>query len=157
VARVRVRRAGGADLEALTRLWLELTEHHADFEPLYALRPDALPEVRRLLEAQLGSPDSALFLAESGDSAAGFASVYVAHAPPIHPEQVRGEIGDLYVAPGFRRSGLGSALVERSVDWLRERNVLRVEVRVVTGNREGQAFWRAQGYRDFIDVLHRRL
>ena len=154
---VRVRRAGGADLRDLVRLWIALTEYHAEFEPLYALRPGAEPEVRRLLEAQLAEPDTALFLGESADRAAGFAAVQIAHAPPIHPERMRAEISDLYVAPSHRRSGLGRALVGSAIAWLRERDVPRLEVRVVAGNRGGQAFWRALGYSAFVDVLHRRL
>jgi hypothetical protein len=35
--------------------------------------------------------------------------------------------------------------------------VRRLEVRVVAGNAEGQGFWRALGYQDFVDVLQRRL
>jgi hypothetical protein len=34
---------------------------------------------------------------------------------------------------------------------------LRVEVRVAARNAEGQAFWRALGFGDFVDVLDRRL
>jgi hypothetical protein len=33
----------------------------------------------------------------------------------------------------------------------------RVEVRVAARNSEGQAFWRALGFHDLMDVLQRRL
>ena len=42
-------------------------------------------------------------------------------------------------------------------DWLRERGVPRVEVRVAVRNAAGQAFWRALGYDDLVDVLQRSL
>jgi hypothetical protein len=35
--------------------------------------------------------------------------------------------------------------------------VPRVEVRVAVRNAEGQAFWRALGYDDLVDVLQRPL
>ena len=40
---------------------------------------------------------------------------------------------------------------------LRRNGMKRVEVRVASRNPEGQAFWRALGFGDLMDVLHRRL
>jgi GNAT superfamily N-acetyltransferase len=56
-----------------------------------------------------------------------------------------------------RRCGLGCALVAEALAWARERGAARVEVRVGARNPEAQAFWRAQGFGDFVDVLDRRL
>ena len=49
------------------------------------------------------------------------------------------------------------ALVDAALDWLRERGAARVEIQVAAGNREGQAFWRAMGFGDLMDVLHKRI
>ena len=49
------------------------------------------------------------------------------------------------------------AIVANAVDWVKERGVARIEIRVATGNREGQAFWRELGFDDLLDVLQRRL
>ena len=58
---------------------------------------------------------------------------------------------------GARRRGIGSALARAALAWVRERGVARVEVRVAARNPEGQGFWRAQGFSDWMDVLERRL
>lgn len=155
-----LRRAGPEDLPGVTALWIALTEDHARREPLYALAPGAEIEVRRLIEAQLRDPDTALFVAEraeGGGRLAGLCIVRVDRAPPIHAETRRAEITDLYVDDVQRRRGVGSALVERAYAWARERGVPRVEVRVAAHNDAGRAFWRAQGFGDFMDVLQRRL
>lgn len=152
-----VRRATRTDLSAVTALWIALTEFHAAEEPLFALRAGARDEASRLLEAQLRDPDTALFVSEEDGRLIGLCIVRVDQAPPIHSETRRAEITDLFVAGGRRRRGLGSALVREAHDWARGRGVLRVEVRVASRNPEGQAFWRSQGFGDFMDVLHRRL
>ena len=41
-------------------LWIALTEHHADSDPLFAMRADADVEIRRLLTARLGDPEAAI-------------------------------------------------------------------------------------------------
>ena len=152
-----IRRADHRDLERLVALWIDLTEHHADLDPLYALRDGAEGEVRRLLETQLRDPDTAVFVRETSGQLVGFCSVRIDRAPPIHREVARAEITDVAVRRERRRRGIGRALVEAALAWVRERGVPRVEVRVVAGNAEGQRFWRALGFGPFVDVLHRRL
>lgn len=152
-----IRRADQRDLERLVALWIDLTEHHADIDPLYALRAGAEDEVRRLLEAQLRDPETAVFARETSGRLDGFCSVRIARAPPIYREDARAEIVDLSVREERRRCGIGRALAGAALAWARERGVSRVEVRVVAGNAAGQHFWRALGFGPFVDVLQRRL
>ncbi len=140
----------------MSALWIELTLHHAALDSHFALRRGAEREVRRLLEAQLRVPDTAIFVVGESKVEA-FAIVRVCSAPPIHPETCRAEITDLYVAPGHRRRGCGRALVAATTRWASEHGALRVEVHVSPRNPEAQAFWRAEGYGAHMDVLHRRL
>jgi len=145
------------DLDRVSALWTELTEHHASNEPLFALRPDAEAEIRRLLAATLADPDAEIFVYERDDVLLGFCTVRVDRAPPIQVEVQRAEITDLMVRARERRRGIGRALVERALRWVRERGVERCEVRVASRNPEGQHFWRAVGFGDLMDVLQRRL
>jgi len=154
---MKLRRASTQDVATLSRLWLALTEHHAQADALYAVRPGAQAEVERLLRAELHHSDTAIWLAEEAAAALGFCSARIDAAPPIHDEVERAQITDLWVTPGCRRQGLGGQLVEAALHWIESRGIARVEVRVATRNPEGQAFWRARGFGDFMDVLHRRL
>lgn len=152
-----VRVASRRDLDRIAELWIALTEHHAGFEPLFVLRAGAGEEIRRLLDAQLRDPDTAIFVAEQDGALRGFCTVRVDRAPPIHSEQERAEITDIAVVAASRRRGVGRRLVGAAQGWLRARGIQRVEVRVAVRNREGQGFWRALGFADLMDVLHRQL
>jgi GNAT superfamily N-acetyltransferase len=152
-----VRRAEGGDLDRVVGLWLALTEHHARLDPLFGLRAGAAAEARRVVEAQLRDPDVACFVHGQLGSPDGLCIVRIDRAPAIHAERQRAEITDLFVEPGRRRCGVGAALLEAALGWARSRGSDRVEVRVAATNRSGQAFWRAAGFGDFMDVLHRRL
>ncbi len=153
-----VRRAGLRDLDALARLWAELTEHHRDIDPIFAIRPGADLEIRHLVEVMLRDPDGAVFVGESSPGTLlGFCAVRIDRAPPILVEIERAEITDLLVRVGERRSGLGRRLFESATAWVKEQGLDRCEVRVAAGNSEGQAFWRAMGFGDLMNVLQRGL
>ena len=174
---VRVARMQEIDLVAA--LWALITEHHAGLDPLFSMRrgPVAEGELRELLRALARDPDAQIFVYDacdavrSGDSASasesegarvqgtleGLCIVRIDRAPPILVETERAEITDLGVRPAHRRRGIARRLVAAAMGWARDRGVGRVEIQVASGNREGQAFWRAMGYTDLMDVLHKRL
>lgn len=136
---------------------MALTEHHARLDPLFALRPGAETRIRALLAGQLDAADVAVFVFDDAGDLPGFCSVRVDRAPPILVEVERAEITDLGVREDARRRGIARVLVDAALGWLGERGVARVEVRVASQNPEGQGFWRALGFADHVDVLHRRL
>lgn len=156
-----VRRARGGDVDQVARFWIALTLEHARSDASFALRNGAESEVRLLVGAILSDPASQVWLAESkpGDASVGLGCCIarVDEAPPIHVEDRRGEITDLYVVPAERRAGIARALVGQADRWLRGRGVARVEVRVAAKNATGRAFWQASGFAPFVDVLHRRM
>ncbi|MBW2270073.1 MAG: GNAT family N-acetyltransferase [Deltaproteobacteria bacterium] len=138
-------------------LWRELMRHHAPLDPQYDLVPGAAAAWRVHLAGLLGGASGAVFVSGEEGAPGAFCSVELRPAPPLLSEPGRAEITDLFVSPALRRNGCGRALVEAALVWIRERGIARVEVRVVAANRDGQAFWRALGWGDFVDVLQRRL
>lgn len=132
-------------------------EHHAARDPVFALRPDAVAEIRRWVGAILRDPNAAVFVWDSDTGPAGFCAVRIDRAPQILVETNRAEITDLLVRDGDRRRGVGQALVERALRWVVEQGVERCEVRVAARNAEGQGFWRSLDFGAWMDVLERRL
>jgi ribosomal protein S18 acetylase RimI-like enzyme len=57
----------------------------------------------------------------------------------------RGYIHHLAVHPGYRRRGIGRALVERSLDSLRRAGIDKCHIFVFHDNDAGLAFWEAMG------------
>jgi GNAT superfamily N-acetyltransferase len=155
--RAGIRRASARDLDQLSALWRAINAHHSHLDPLFTERSEAGDEVRELLRAQLADADMAIFVSERAGELTGFCGVRIDRAPPILVEVERAQITDLFVVEHLRRQGLARALVAAAEEWVRARRVTRIEVRVVRGNHEGQAFWRSLGFSDLMDVLHRRL
>jgi ribosomal protein S18 acetylase RimI-like enzyme len=116
-------------------------------------------EIGRLARAMLAERDVAVFLgfATPPGPALGLCVARIERAPWLLDEPCRGQISELYVREEARRKGLGTALAQAALAHGRTLGVRRIEVRVSTRNREGQSFWRALGFGDFMDVLDLRL
>jgi len=155
----QVRAARLREIDRVAALWALITEHHADLDPLFRMRrgPVAEGELRELLRALHRDPDAEILVYDRNGTPEGLCIVRIDRAPPILEETERAEITDLGVRPALRRQGVGRLLVEQAQAWVRDRGVARIEIQVATGNLEGQAFWRAIGYADLMDVLHKRL
>lgn len=145
------------DLDRVAALWTVITRHHESLDPVFRMRADADGELSELLRAIARDPDAAIFVYDDDGDLPGMCIVRVDHSPPIMVEVERAEITDLGVREDARRRGIGSALLEEALRWVRESGTSRVEVQVAVGNRAGQAFWRARGFGDLMDVLHKRL
>jgi ribosomal protein S18 acetylase RimI-like enzyme len=165
----RAREATPLDLESVGELWSAITSHHADIDPFFTQRSGgaAEREVRELIRSLHRDRDAAIYVVDDPEASAedvaeggaivGICIVRVDCAPPILEETERGEITDLFVRPEARRAGVARELADAALGWLRAAGVGRVEVQVAVGNAEGQAFWRAHGFGDLMDVLQKRL
>ncbi len=152
-----VRRAGHRDLDRVAALWTAITAFHEPLDPTFRMRKDAGGELADLLRGIGRDSDAAILVYEEGSHIEGLCIVRIDRSPPIMLESERGEITDLGVREGARRRGIGARLVAEALAWVRDSGVQRVEVQVATANPTAQAFWRSQGFGDFMDVLDKRL
>jgi len=152
-----VRPAVTRDLDRVAALWSAITEHHRSLDALFTQRSDGDDTLRELIGELHRDRDAAIFVFDVDGDLPGMCIVRIDHAPPILEETERAEITDVGVREDARRRGIARRLVEAALAWVRAAGVERVEVQVAVGNPEGQAFWRAMGFGDLLDVLHRRL
>lgn len=152
-----VRTAGAKDLDRVAALWTAITHHHEPFDPVFRMRRDAGSELREMLGAMARDPDCEIYVYDEAGDLPGMLIVRIDRSPPIMEEVERAEITDLGVREDARRKGIGTALLQAALAWVRASGVSRIEVQVAHANPEGQAFWRARGFGDFMDVLDKRL
>ncbi len=124
-AGVRIRRFVPADLEAVLEL------ERATFGPS-AYRPEAFLELAR-------PPSGLLLVGERGGRIAGYAAAFKTGAGA--------ELVSLAVARRHRRSGIGAALIRRTLRELARRGVRKVELMVRADNRAAIRFYQRVGFR----------
>ncbi|MCS5636554.1 MAG: GNAT family N-acetyltransferase [Myxococcota bacterium] len=153
----KIREAGDRDLDRVAALWTAITVFHEPLDPVFRMRRDAEGEIKGLLRAMGRDPDAAILVYEAEGNLLGLCIVRIDHSPPIMEETRRAEITDLGVREDARRQGIGTRLLDHALEWVRASGVGRVEAQVASANPTAQAFWRAHGFTNFMDVLDKRL
>lgn len=156
---VVIRPATTADLPALGRLGALLLRTHYDFDRERFIGPGDNVEqgYAWFLGTQLRQENAAIFVAERGGEVLGY--VY-AGIEPHSWKELRDEAGfihDIVVDERGRRTGLASKLIERAVEWLRQRGMPRVMLWTAERNDGAQRLFAALGFRRTMIEMTREL
>jgi GNAT superfamily N-acetyltransferase len=106
------------------------------------------------LRAALSDPGQLVLAGTIGDAVVGYA---VVHVDRLRNGETLGVVDDIFVLPAAREVGVGEVLIERALDWCRERGSIGVDALVLPGNRETKNFFEAFGFTARAIVVHRPL
>ncbi len=126
----------------------------SDYDSIWALWMDSknmgfndLDDSREGIERFLERNPSTSFVAEENDRLLGV--ILAGH------DGRRGYIYHMCVREGFRRRGIGAALVNASLEALKGEGINKVALLVFHRNKDGNAFWERQGFTLREDVGYR--
>ncbi|HPQ69257.1 MAG TPA: GNAT family N-acetyltransferase [bacterium] len=144
--KITIRLADRYDLNSVVKMWVELMELTAEFNPRYRLRSGAEEAQRALFADMLARDDSFLMVADVDGKLIAFANGYLTQPYKTFAQAPIGVIENLYVRESFRRRGLGREVSTRAAAWLTHFGATEVHVNVVPKNIDSLKFWRALGY-----------
>jgi GNAT superfamily N-acetyltransferase len=154
-----IRLATPADLPALGRLGALLMRTHYAFDPQRFMDPGTDPSdgYAWFLGKQLKDDDVVVFVAEQDGDVIGY--VY-AGLEPISWRELRdacGFVHDVVVDERGRRSGVATALIEKAVEWVRQRGAPRVMLWTAEQNDGAQRLFAKLGFRRTMIEMTREL
>jgi GNAT superfamily N-acetyltransferase len=148
-SRPLVRRAAPADVRVLGELGIALMRTHYAFDDRRFLEPNQADAAgyASFLASQLDDHDAIVLVADNLGEICGY--VYAA-VEPLSWKDLRGECGyvhDLLVADSARRTGVGQALLNAAIEWLRERGMPRVVLGTAAQNATARRLFEHRGFR----------
>ena len=151
-----VRPGTEADMPEMFRLWREMMDFHAGLE--HRFRPLPLPEGEQAWEKHLrqdvwGDEGWCVFVAEADGRLVGQIMGTLRDQVPVFEPEQYGYVTDVVVDPAARRHGVGRVLFEALKAWFRERGASHLQLAVAHNNPSSQAFWRAMGCTDYMDIF----
>jgi GNAT superfamily N-acetyltransferase len=156
---VRVRAYEPArDLEALRALNVEHQDFSRSLEPSWPEGKTVVDDYVAYLGREVAARDGAVFMAEVGETIAGFICVVSATRgdSPDDPA-VYAWVHDIFVRPEHRRRGVATALMTAAESFVRSRGARELRLGVIDRNADARALYQALGFRDYFRVLTRPL
>jgi len=139
---VLIRTATSADVADLASLVKQYWEFEAidgfDRSRIEALLGDLLSEPER----------GAIWIAQDG-MICGYLTVVYAFS--LEHGGLMAEIDEIYVSPEARSAGVGSLLVTRAENDLKNRGLTRLQLQLGTGNDRGRRFYERHGFRRRVE------
>ena len=132
-----VRQAVFSDLPVLVPLF-------DAYRQFYGRTPD-LVAAESFLRDRFSHGESVLFLAFADNEPAGFTQLYPSFSSVSLARSFI--LNDLFVVPGQRRTGVGSALLRAAVDYARSLGAVRVTLNTDIQNATAQATYEAGGWK----------
>ena len=154
-----IRPAVKSDVPALGRLGASLMRQHFEFDPLRFLRPGDKPEegYAWFLGTQLNRDDATIFVADHQGVVIGYAYAAV---EPLSWEDLRDECGvihDLVVDATAQQRGVGTALMQSALAWMRHRGLARAVLSTSPRNERAQRLFDRLGFRRTMIEMTREL
>jgi ribosomal protein S18 acetylase RimI-like enzyme len=174
---IHIREATAGDVSALAPLFQQeamLAQQQAGY---YELDPEF--DWNAWTQAATANKNRIILLAEQSNQILGFTHVRIVEHKYIsqqHPKSLLARfqrkkpskpsfplkplsyavIEGCFVAPSFRRKGVGNKLVLQTLERLQSSGIRRVELGVLANNADAQPFWQQLGFETFRVLMHRR-
>lgn len=141
------------DIPVMADLWHEKMVLHQQADRRYRLAPDSKAQWSSAVRQWNADECYFIHVAESQGEIVGYIIAHVQPSSPgLIPEQI-GIISDLAVGTHSYQSGLGRHLLKPVLEWFSRQSITQVIIHVPHRQPVEQAFWRAMGATEWVDLM----
>jgi ribosomal protein S18 acetylase RimI-like enzyme len=144
---MRIREATDADIDRVAEMRLALITAHPGHLVYGPLRRKALESCRDLTARQFRSRRQVVFLAVHGPCIVGMLRCIDAPGHRLFLPRRHGYVTMVFVEPKARRRGVLRALLERAVEWCKQRGLDQMRLHNAADNAAAAAAWESLGFR----------
>ena len=149
---MEIRRAKKADLAAVAELIVRVKRLNNEFDPLFAVVPDARSRADKYLESTVGVPDKLLQVAVEGQKIVGVLRAELRERLFYEPH-VEGFITEFYILPEYRRKALGNEMLQQASAELKKMGAQIIVGEVPSQNEIANRFYIKRGFRGLLNLF----
>ena len=150
-----IRHARTDDVEAISDLIVRTKRLNNEFDPLFAVTPDAKERAEKYLRASLAAPGHLLLVALEGKKVVGVLKAEMRERIFYEPRN-EGRITDFYIMPEHRRKALGDEMIQQAAAELKSMGAEIVVADVPAQNEIANRFYVKRGFRALINQFAKR-
>ena len=152
---MEIRRARKDDIEALSDLIVRTKRLNNEFDPLFAVVPDAKARADKYIQSSLAAPGHLLLVAAEGKKAVGVLRAETRERIFYEPRN-EGRITDFYIMPEYRRKALGDEMIQQAAAELKKMGAEIMVADVPAQNEIANRFYVKRGFRALINQFAKR-
>lgn len=152
-----IRQATMHDFNGISQVLEEVDALHRDALPHIFRVPPVFPARSREKIAELLSDSNCLILVAEIDKqtvGVNIAKICSAQNEPIMLPRQYVSIGPIAVSSAFQEQGIGKELMERAINWAREKQITQIELNVFEFNQKAIAFYEHLGFITLSRKMH---
>jgi ribosomal protein S18 acetylase RimI-like enzyme len=139
---MKIREAVKKDLPQLKKLFFEDQKYTKGFDEELVVNEQTKKEMEKDVNRIFKEPNNKIFVAEENGEITGFI------IPTFSPGVTRsGWIGSIFINEPFRRKGTGSKLMEKGIEWLKQKRAKKVELTAYKVNQEALSFYKKHNFK----------
>ena len=125
-------------IDSIRPLWEKLREHHRELSPYFPERYVEFTFSERKEDLLKKSEKGILRVDTAYDKAS---KQFIGYCISSISDEKIGEVDSIYLDKKYRSSGIGDALMKRSLDWMDQNSVETKRIMVAAGNENTLAFY----------------
>jgi len=129
-------------------------QYTQDVEPVLKPREGTIPVFeKKYLRTAMKSENSLLLVALDGTKVVGYSYALIEESPDLIERMPFGYVHDMFITRDYRRRGIGEMMYGEIVKWFQMRNIKRIELGILPGNKPARSFWKKHGFTDYRRTL----
>jgi len=149
---LQIHRARKEDLGAVADLIVRTKRLNNEFDPLFAVVPDAKAKAEKHVTGSIDSPDKLLLVATEGSKVVGVLRAEMRERLFYEPH-MEGFVTDFYILPEYRRKALGNEMIQKAATELKRMGAQILVADVPAQNEIANRFYMKRGFRSLSNLV----
>ena len=145
---IEIIKAEQGHIPQIMELWRRLMLYHADFDPWCELLENAEQQYSEFIAKAIEDDRSLFLLAVEDDKTVGYIYGNIRENPPVIREYRQFYLEDMFVRPEYRGRGIGKILLDKTIEWVKAKNIEKIQLDVHLKNPRGYNFWKECGFQE---------
>ena len=125
-------------IDSIRPLWEKLRDHHRELSPYFPERYVELTFSERKEDLLEKAENGVLIIDTAYDETS---KQFIGYCISSISDDNIGEVDSIYLDEKYRSSGIGDALMKRSLEWMNQNNIETKRIMVAAGNENALAFY----------------
>lgn len=149
---MQIRHAKKDDMASLADLIVRTKRLNNEFDPLFAVVPDAKARAEKYIGSTIGTTDRLLLVAAEGPKVVGVLRAEMRERLFYEPHR-EGFITDFYILPEYRRKALGNEVLQQASTELKKMGAQLIVADVPARNEIANNFYAKRGFRALTNLF----